>query len=194
MRPERRARRERPRGRPPARRGRTGVAGVAIPRLVLTGLVLAAGMASGGTGLRAATLTPQEQVETRLMCYCGCTDLTVRTCSCGTAADIKMDIAQRLAGGQTADQVVEAYVRERGAQIRSAPTTSGFDLLAWVTPFAAILVGAGLIVHLTRRWRGHAAAPPSGDAPMSPAFDSRRLSADDRATLDRVERAIREEL
>jgi cytochrome c-type biogenesis protein CcmH/NrfF len=85
-------------------------------------------------------------------------------------------------------------VRQRGAQIRSAPTTSGFDLLAWVTPFVVILAGAGLIVQLTRRWRGRATAPPAAGAQPAPTIDSRRLSPDDRATLDRVERAIREEL
>ena len=157
--------------------------------------LLALGFAGAvSSGALAAELTPQEKVETRLMCYCGCADLTVRTCSCGTAADIKQDIARRLADGQSADEVVAAYVRERGPQIRSAPTTSGFDLLAWVMPFLVILAGGGFIVHLTRRWRGRAAQPAAPGAPAAPAFDSRRLSADDRGTLDRIEREIREEL
>jgi cytochrome c-type biogenesis protein CcmH len=145
-------------------------------------------------GPLAAELTPQEKVETRLMCYCGCSDLTVRACSCGTAADIKQDIARRLADGQTADEVEAAYVKKFGEQIRSAPTTSGFDLLAWVTPFVVILAGGGFIIHLTRRWRGRAAQPAAHGKRAAPAFDSRRLSADDRGTLDRIEREIREEL
>jgi len=152
-------------------------------------------VASGATtALPAAERTPQEKVEIRLMCYCGCTDLTVRTCSCGTAAEIKQDIARRLADGQTADEVVAAYVRERGPQIRSAPTTSGFDLLAWVTPFVVILAGGGFIVHLIRRWRRQPSRDGARGEPAVPAFDSRRLSADDRGTLDRIEREIREEL
>jgi cytochrome c-type biogenesis protein CcmH/NrfF len=162
----------------------------AVAALALAALIFA----GASSAPLAAELSPQEQVETRLMCYCGCSDLTVRTCSCGTAADIKQDIARRLADGQTADQVVEAYVRERGPQIRSAPTTSGFDLLAWVTPFVVILAGGGFIVHLTRRWRCHATQPAAHGGMAAPAFDSRRLSADDRGALDRIEREIREEL
>lgn len=146
------------------------------------------------TALPAAELTPQEKVETRLMCYCGCSDLTVRTCSCGTAAEIKRDIAERMASGQTADEVEAAYVGKYGAQIRSAPTTSGFDLLAWVTPFVAILAGGGFILHRIRRWRSQALGDPAPGQAAVPAFDSRRLSADDRGTLDRIEREIREEL
>jgi hypothetical protein len=57
-----------------------------------------------------------------------------------------------------------------------------------------ILAGGGFIVHLTRRWRGHATRPAAQGKASAPAFDSRRLSADDRGTLDRIEREIREEL
>jgi cytochrome c-type biogenesis protein CcmH len=155
-------------------------------------LALVAGPAAPAV-VRAATLTPQEQVETRLMCYCGCTDLTVRTCSCGTAADIKQDIAQRLASGQTADAVVAAYVDKYGEQIRSAPTTSGFNLVAWVMPFVAILAGAVLIVQLTRRWRGPATRPAAAGGASPPALDPGRLSAEERKTLERIEREIRED-
>jgi cytochrome c-type biogenesis protein CcmH len=171
-------------------RGRSGRApgGAA---LAFAALVVAIGAA---TSLLAAELTPQEKVETRLMCYCGCSDLTVRACSCGTAAEIKQDIAQRMASGQTAGEVEAAYVKKFGAQIRSAPTTSGFDLVAWVTPFLVILAGAGFIVHLTRRWKGRPAHPAPHGKPAAPGFDSRRLSADDRGALDRIEREIREEL
>ena len=168
-----------------------GGAALGLAALAFVAPIVAMGAA---TSLLAADLTPQEKVETRLMCYCGCSDLTVRACSCGTAAEIKQDIAQRMASGQTADEVEAAYVKKFGAQIRSAPTTSGFDLVAWVTPFLVILAGSGFIVHLTRRWRGRPADPAPHGQPAAPGFDSRRLSADDRGALDRIEREIREEL
>src|SRR5439155_9666968 len=60
----------------------------------------------------AADLTPQQQVEGRLMCYCGCSDLTVRVCTCGTADSIRQEIASRLGNGETPDQVVAAFVAQ----------------------------------------------------------------------------------
>src|SRR4029077_3752580 len=84
---------------------------------------------------QAADLTPQQQAEGRLMCYCGCSDLPVRVCTCGTADSIRQEIASRLGNGETPDQVVAAFVAQHGEQMRSAPTKSGFDLVAWVTPF-----------------------------------------------------------
>jgi len=139
----------------------------------------------------AAGTGTQQEVEGRLMCYCGCANLTIRDCSCGTAAGIKADIAARLAKGQSSDQVVAAYVSRHGEQIRSAPERSGFNLIAWIMPFAAILAGALMIVALTRRWqaRGVAALPGpdtlAGGATASPA---------DRETLDRIAREMRDTL
>jgi cytochrome c-type biogenesis protein CcmH len=142
---------------------------------------------------RAAQPTPQERAESALMCHCGCADLTIRTCSCGTAARIKDDIARRLASGESVDQVVEAYVAQHGEQIRSAPKKEGFNLLAWVVPFAAIFAAGGLIVALVRRWQARApvAAAAAAGGAASPLAD---LSGEDRKALDRIEREFRRDL
>lgn len=141
----------------------------------------------------AADLTPQRQVEERLMCYCGCSDLTVRVCSCGTADAIRQEIAERLSRQETADDVVTAFVSRYGAQIRSAPTKSGFDLIAWITPFAALLLSGAALVVIVRRWgapRPAPVEPPSG----APTADSGRpLGPGDQNALDRVRRELREE-
>ena len=143
------------------------------------------------TLLFSADLTPQQQIESRLMCYCGCSDLTVRTCTCGTADGIRQEIGSRLARGESPDQVVAAFIARYGAQIRSAPTKRGFDLLAWSTPYVALFVAGTALVLLVRRWgRGgrRAAAGPlpaavNADAPQTPA---------DREIMKRIEREIRE--
>lgn len=136
----------------------------------------------------AATETPAAKVESRLMCYCGCTDLTVHLCNCGTSAGIKDDIRERLARGQTPDQVVDAYVARFGEQIRSAPTTSGFNLLAWVMPFAVLFAAGAAVTLLVRRW-----GTPSPLPVVKPAAPA-EAAAPDRRTLDRIERAIRDSL
>ena len=143
---------------------------------------------------RAADETPQERAEHALMCFCGCADLTIRTCSCGTAARVKEDIASRLASGATVDQVIEAYVAQHGEQIRSAPTKRGFNLLAWVVPFAAILVAGGLSVGLVRRWQARGAALGAVAAAEGSASPLANLTGADRKVLERVEREFRRDL
>ena len=138
----------------------------------------------------AATPTPQQQIESRLMCYCGCSDLTVRACTCGTADAIRGEIATRLSGGETPDQVVAAFVERYGTQIRSAPTKAGFDLLAWITPFAVLILAGTALAMTVRRWglarTGPTAAPAS--AGSTPA-----ATPEERRALERVRREMREE-
>ena len=133
----------------------------------------------------AAAPDAREQVERRLMCPCGCTDLTVRACTCGTADAMRVEITGSLSGGKTVEQVVDAFVERYGARIRSAPTTAGFDLVAWVMPFAAILAAAAALVWTVRRWRARAAAHvPVHSAPAAP------MTAAEQRLLDRVRRDI----
>jgi cytochrome c-type biogenesis protein CcmH len=138
----------------------------------------------------AADLTPQQQVEGQLMCYCGCSDLTVRVCTCGTADSIRQEIAGRLANGESPDQVVAAFVAQHGEQIRSAPTKSGFDLVAWVTPFLVILLAASALVVVVRRWGSirTSRAPAAGAPPAAPHAPT----PEDRKALERVRREMRE--
>lgn len=148
-----------------------------------------------------AAADPQAQAESRLMCYCGCTDLTVKVCNCGTAANIKSDIAARLAGGASVDQVVDAYVAQYGEQIRSAPTREGFNLLAWIMPFAAILAGGFMIVTLVRRWQRQPGAKPTtalaaagASAGAGGAVGTPRTSAAEARLRERVEHELKEHL
>jgi cytochrome c-type biogenesis protein CcmH/NrfF len=139
----------------------------------------------------AADLTPQQQVEGRLMCYCGCSDLTVRVCTCGTADSIRQEIAGRLANQETPDQIVAAFVAQHGEQIRSAPTKAGFDLVAWVTPFLVLgLAGSALIV-VVRRW-GSLRATPVAAAGAPAARDDHAPTPEQRKALERVRREMRE--
>lgn len=148
----------------------------------------------------SADLNVQQQVEGQFMCYCGCANLTVRACSCGTADQIRADIARRLAGGESADQVVAAYVAQHGEKIRSAPTKEGFSLLAWTMPFILLFVAGAVLVLLIRRWKiaglvplpagagSHTAARLATQAggPPAPPSDA------DRRILERVRREIDE--
>jgi cytochrome c-type biogenesis protein CcmH len=162
-----------------------------VRRSLSAGVFLAVTVWLTPAGAAAAELTPQQQVEGQLMCYCGCAGLTVRVCTCGTADGIRDEIRTRLTAGETPDQVVAAYVARHGEKIRSAPTKRGFDLLAWVTPFAALLLAGSALVLLVRRWGragAVAAARESPDAPGGPPPPT----TEERRLLEKVRREIEE--
>jgi len=115
----------------------------------------------------AAAQSTQEAVDTvtaKLICDCGCSNLTIKECTCGKADRVRAEVKARLDSGQTPAQVVSAYVDEYGEQILAAPTTKGFNLVGWIAPFAALLLAASFLVLALRRW----ARVPWQEPPLAP--------------------------
>lgn len=128
----------------------------------------------------------QSQIEEALTCQCGC-GLTVHSCNhvqCPSGIPLKAEIAEQLAAGKTHTEVLAHFSTKYGEKILSAPTTTGFNLVAWVTPFAVVLVAGGLIVMASRRWRR---PPVSATTPPAPVAidDARRARLN--AELDRFD-------
>jgi len=127
----------------------------------------------------------QSEIEEALTCQCGC-GLTVHSCNhvqCPSGIPLKEEIAGQLAAGKTSAEVLAYFSTKYGEKILSAPTTTGFNLVAWVTPFAVVFVAAAVIVVATRRWR----RPPAVAAPVAPTAgdDERRARLADE--LDRFD-------
>ena len=111
-------------------------------------------------------------MEAALTCQCSC-GLTVHSCNhlqCGFAIPAKEQIAEQLAQGASREAILASFVTRYGEKVLSAPTASGFNLAAWVTPFLVILIGAVSIGLIARRWAKRPStsgarrtdSPPSG--------------------------------
>jgi cytochrome c-type biogenesis protein CcmH len=92
-------------------------------------------------------------------------------------------IRERLAAGDTPDQVRAYFVERYGQWILLAPPRRGFDLLVWIAPFAALGAGLVLVVAMVRRW-SRRARPARAD---SDAVDdaTRARIAREMAEMDR---------
>jgi len=109
-----------------------------------------------------AATTTQQEVEESLTCQCGC-GLTVHSCNhlqCPSGEPIKKEISERLARGEDKDTIVGAFRARYGEKVLSSPTFSGFNWLAWVTPFAAVLGGGVGVTVVIRRWLRKPPTPP----------------------------------
>jgi cytochrome c-type biogenesis protein CcmH len=93
------------------------------------------------------------------------------------AQQMKKEIARQIAAGRTTDQIKAYFVAELGPQVLAVPKTSGFDLLAWLLPFAAILFGAAAVGFGAKAWlrnRDAADATPAPEEPkMAPKLEQR---------------------
>ena len=81
-----------------------------------------------------------------------CPGRTLLNCTSGQAEQWRELIRQKLAQGETEQQIMQYFVAMRGEEILAAPPKHGFALAAWLFPLLVIINGAGLILILTYKW------------------------------------------
>ena len=123
----------------------------------------------------AAESTTNEQVSEGLTCQCGC-GLTVANCNmptCGFSVPLRAEVDGMIRKGMGSAQIIAFYRHKYGEKVLSAPTTEGFNLLAWTMPFIALALGGGVVVLVVGRWRSNpSSAPPASEPGAEPsAFD-----------------------
>lgn len=128
---------------------------------LLASLALAGGLHAQGT---------VEDVAGQLICLCGCNKM-LNVCDMQTAQEMKDIIATKLDEGLDKSEIVDYMTNTYGEQVLAAPTKRGFNLTAWLAPFALLGAGAGflwLLVHLwvRRRRESPLAAARHGSTPM----------------------------
>jgi cytochrome c-type biogenesis protein CcmH len=107
-------------------------------------------------------------VAAQLRCVV-CQNLSVADSPSEMAAQMRAIVRERLEAGETPEQVREYFVARYGEWILLAPRRSGFNLLVWGFPLAAVAVGFAVVALLLRRWtrrRRVAAAPAAVDPAM----------------------------
>jgi cytochrome c-type biogenesis protein CcmH/NrfF len=110
----------------------------------------------------------------RLMCTCGCAQLLGECDHAGCPARGQEEVELRafIASGLSDDQILDAFAAKYGATVRAAPTTHGFDLVAWIAPFAVFAAALLGTILLVRRW---SVGKTQSEAPASdPAMDALR--------------------
>jgi|SRR5579875_715587 cytochrome c-type biogenesis protein CcmH len=157
-------------------------------QVVLTAVLLALGVSAAWVG--AAVKATVQEVAEGLTCQCGC-GLTVANCNhpnCGFSVPVRDQIAHMLDKGMSGAEILASFRHKYGEKVLSEPVPRGFNLLAWIMPFAAIAAGGVLIMVAAGRWHH---APEDGPVPTDPAGGHEAYNADIR---ERLERELRREL
>ena len=108
------------------------------------------------------------EVASQLQCL-PCQGESVADSPSSWAAQVRAVIRQRLASGQSEQQVIQYFVDRYGENIRQDPPKSGFTLLMWLGPLAALAAGMALVALVARRWRAVATTttPDAEDAELA---------------------------
>jgi len=133
-------------------------------------LVLVAALA----GLAAAPVDEQvvHEIAAELRCVV-CQSLSVADSPSETAHQMRGIIRERLAAGQTPDQIKAYFVDKYGTWILLSPPPKGFSLLVWITPFAGLAVGLLVIALTVRRWTRRSTEVTEAAPPLDAAMQER---------------------
>ena len=75
------------------------------------------------------------------------------------AEKIRKEVRAMVAAGKSRDEILDYYVSEYGERILAAPRPKGFNILAYILPWAALILGAWLLIVLLKRLRSSAPSP-----------------------------------
>jgi cytochrome c-type biogenesis protein CcmH/NrfF len=90
----------------------------------------------------------------RLMCTCGCAQL-LGECDhvgCPSRGEEMAMLNKSIATGETDKQIMDDFAVKYGATVLAAPKTEGFDLVAWIAPFAVFAAALLGTILLVKRW------------------------------------------
>ena len=141
--------------------------------------------------LAKATDTARE-ITNQIICPCSCGEV-LTGCTCETGKSMQATVAAGVKAGKDKKTIVDALVAQYGEVIRGAPKPEGFNLIVWIAPFAATLVGLVIAYFVLRRLvrRRNVAAMPGPDGTL-PFPTGRALEADLDQLRDRAESELRD--
>lgn len=109
----------------------------------------------------------------RLMCTCGCAQL-LGECNhvgCTESGRMRNELSAAIASGATNQQILNSFAAKYGVTALAAPPTHGFDLVAWVAPFAVFAAALLGTILLVRHWSiGRAEATAQATTPEMEAL------------------------
>jgi len=168
-----------------------------VPLLAAAVLALAL-WAAGPFGPRPAaaqppTATPDQINAVARDLWCPlCNGVRLDNCDLQACAQMRDLIGQKLAAGQSPEQIKAYFVQQYGQVVLGMPSDQGVGRLAWLLPWALVIAGAGWGSYLVATWVRRRAAPAgAGSGPGVDGGRQPRGPADE--YLKRVDEELRDD-
>jgi cytochrome c-type biogenesis protein CcmH/NrfF len=120
----------------------------------------------------------------KMMCTCGCNQVLLECnhVGCQSSDRMRNELMAALDRGDNDDLILQGFVQKYGSVVLAAPTTTGFNRVAWIIPYVTLLAGIGVVVVVVRTWKLRRIPAPVVDS-----------SGVDTAQLDSYRRRVHEE-
>jgi cytochrome c-type biogenesis protein CcmH len=96
-----------------------------------------------------------DKLSHKLMCTCGCAEI-LGECNhvgCPDSTGLLTELHHQVDSNVSDDAIFNAFATKYGPIVLAAPFRAGFDQVAWIVPFAVLVLGILGILLLLRLWR-----------------------------------------
>ncbi len=120
-------------------------------KALLVALVVAVALCSTGVSDPGARFN---DLGHKMMCTCGCNQVLLECnhVGCTVSGTMRDELTDQIASGQNDSLILQSFVQRYGATVLAAPPMQGFDLIAWIMPFAVSLLALAGTIYLVRHW------------------------------------------
>jgi cytochrome c-type biogenesis protein CcmH len=145
----------------------------------------------------AQTPTPNEVNAVAKDLWCPlCNGVRLDNCELQACVQMREVIAQKLAAGESKESIKAYFVQQYGDVVLGQPPREGFNLIAYIFPILAAVVGVGWVTYLVLAWRKRQRATVTAPGPAQPTSGQpagpRKPGEDTDEYMKRVERELRE--
>ena len=109
-----------------------------------------------------------------MICSCGCNQVLLECnhVGCPASEGMRNELMAAIDKGDNDNLVLQSFVQKYGPTVLAAPSAQGFNRVAWIMPFAVLLLGILGTMMLVRKWKLRTVDMP--DIPNTPSFDRLR--------------------
>ena len=134
---------------------------------------------SVGSLMAADNSSRYENVGSKIMCSCGCGQMLLKCnhVGCPNSAKMISQLHEQVAATDDDQAVLNFFRKEWGVTTVVEPDRHGFELLAWILPFAGLGLGVFLLVVVVHKWHVHGAGVNPVEARLDPHLESLRARA-----------------
>lgn len=99
----------------------------------------------------------------RMMCTCSCGQVLLECnhVGCTVSGAMRDELQAALDKGDNDDLILQTFVQKYGPTVLAAPTDKGFNKVAWITPFAVLILAIFGTSMLVRKWKLRSAPIPA---------------------------------
>lgn len=91
----------------------------------------------------------------RMMCMCSCNQILLECnhVGCTFSDRMRSELIAAVDRGDNDDLTLQSFVQKYGPTVLAAPTKTGFNRVAWITPYLVLALGIVMVSFIVRAWR-----------------------------------------